>query len=297
MIITDKQIKSLGVSADTKVEWVETCLRHKYEYDLPAKISIKKENGELFYNTMPAVMEPLGIAGVKCVNRYPNRVPALDSTILLYDYQNGKLKSILDGNEITAMRTGSVAVHSAELFARKDFSTVAMVGLGNIMYHVAEIFFERYKEKKMTVRLYKFLNDAERFIEKFSSYKNVKFEVFESYDEMFKDADLIFSAVSYAEKDFCSASVYKKGVTIIPIHTRGFMECDLAFDKIFGDDTAHLHEFKYFNMYKSFAEVAAVMAGKADGRTNDDERILVYNIGLAIHDLFFAKKITEIIEG
>lgn len=159
MIITDEQIKALNISSKQKVEWVDICLRHKKEYDLPPKISIKKENG-VFYNTMPAIMEPLDVAGVKLVNRYVDRVPALDAKILLYKYSTGLMDAILDGNEITAMRTGAVAVHSAMLIARKDFSTVSMIGLGNIMRHTADIFFDIFSDRKLVVKLYNFMGEG-----------------------------------------------------------------------------------------------------------------------------------------
>lgn len=290
--ISDSQIVDLNLSAKEKLEWVEMCLRHKSEYNLPAKISIKKE-GNIFYNTMPTIMEPIDVAGAKCVNRYPGRNPALESTIILYRYSTGLLESLFDGNEITAMRTGAVAVHSACLFANPDFEVVSMIGLGNMMRHTADIFFEKYNDKPMTVKLYNHKDSAVKFAEKYTKYKNINFIFCDTYLDTFKDSDLIFSAVSYAEKDFCKEEIYKKGCTIIPIHTRGFMECDLSFDKIYGDDTAHLHDFKYFDQFKFFAEVADVINKKKEGRTSKDERILVYNIGLAIHDMFYAKQILE----
>lgn len=290
--ISDSQIIDLNLSAEEKLEWVETCLRHKAEYDLPAKISIKK-TGNIFYNTMPTVMEPIDLAGVKCVNRYPGRNPALESTIMLYRYSTGLLESLLDGNEITAMRTGAVAVHSASLFANPEFEVVSMIGLGNIMKHTADIFFEKYKDKTMTIKLYNYKNIATKFAEKYNKYYNLNFIFCDTYHDTFAESDLIFSAVSYAENDFCKASVYKNGCTIIPIHTRGFMDCDLSFDKIYGDDTAHLHDFKYFNQFKFFAEVSDVITNTKEGRVSKDERILVYNIGLAIHDMYYAKRILE----
>lgn len=294
MIITDEQIKALNISSKQKVEWVDICLRHKKEYDLPPKISIKKENG-VFYNTMPAIMEPLDVAGVKLVNRYVDRVPALDAKILLYKYSTGLMDAILDGNEITAMRTGAVAVHSAMLIARKDFSTVSMIGLGNIMRHTADIFFDIFSDRKLVVKLYNFMGEGESFVQRYKDIKNVEFILCDNYVDTFSDSDLIFSAVSYMDGDFCDEKTYKKGCTIIPIHTRGFMGCDLTFDKVFGDDTGHLHEFKYFDKYKSFAEIAEVLSGEKKGRESDDERILVYNIGLAIHDLYYSKRITELL--
>lgn len=240
-------------------------------------------------------MEPLDVAGVKLVNRYVDRVPALDAKILLYKYSTGLMDAILDGNEITAMRTGAVAVHSAMLIARKDFSTVSMIGLGNIMRHTADIFFDIFSDRKLVVKLYNFMGEGERFVERYNDIKNVEFVLCDNYVDTFSGSDLIFSAVSYMDGDFCDEKTYKKGCTIIPIHTRGFMGCDLTFDKVFGDDTGHLHEFKYFDKYKSFAEIAEVLSGEKKGRESDDERILVYNIGLAIHDLYYSKRITELL--
>ena len=43
-----------------------------------------------------------------------------------------------------------------------------------------------------------------------------------------------------------------------------------------------------FNKFKKFAEVSDVVNGLAVGRENDQERILAYNIGIAIHDMNFA---------
>ncbi len=77
----------------------------------------------------------------------------------------------------------------------------------------------------------------------------------------------------------------------MPIHTRGFTNCDLVFDKVYADDTAHVHGFKNFGKFRFFAEVADVVNGKAPGRESETERILAYNIGLSIHDIYLAEKI------
>lgn len=55
--------------------------------------------------------------------------------------------------------------------------------------------------------------------------------------------------------------------------------------------------FKYFDKFKSLATVTDVLNGRRPGREHSRERILVYDYGLAIHDLYFAHKINEHIEG
>jgi ornithine cyclodeaminase len=82
----------------------------------------------------------------------------------------------------------------------------------------------------------------------------------------------------------------------VPIHTRGFQNCDTTFDKVFADDTGHVQGFKYFNQFKHFAEISDVLKGENIGRSSDDERILSYNIGLGLHDVYFASKIIELLD-
>ena len=78
---------------------------------------------------------------------------------------------------------------------------------------------------------------------------------------------------------------------MIPIMTRGFMNCDLFFDKVFTDEIEQIKGFKYFNSFKFVANTSDVLNGIVSGRISDKERILVYNYGLAIQDLYFAEKI------
>ena len=62
-------------------------------------------------------------------------------------------------------------------------------------------------------------------------------------------------------------------------------------DKIFADDKSHVREFKYFDKFKSFNEIEKVLRLEIKGREDNQERILSYNIGIALHDLYFAKMI------
>ena len=110
-IIAHRDIMEMQISPSQCFDWVDYILRNKHSMKLPPKISMKME-GEIFYNTMPSILPKESIAGVKVVSRYPSRMPALDSQILLYNLDTGEQKAVLDGNFITTMRTGAVAVHA-----------------------------------------------------------------------------------------------------------------------------------------------------------------------------------------
>jgi ornithine cyclodeaminase/alanine dehydrogenase len=58
-------------------------------------------------------------------------------------------------------------------------------------------------------------------------------------------------------------------VLVVPVHTRGFTNCDLFFDKIFADDTGHVDHFRNFKQFKYFAEMSDVVNGTAEGRESD----------------------------
>ena len=88
-------------------------------------------------------------------------------------------------------------------------------------------------------------------------------------------------------------TAYRPGCVVIPVHTMGFQNCDTTFDKVFVDDIGHVKHFRYFDQFKSIAEVSAVIRGEAFGRQHKRERILVYNIGIALHDIYFANKMLE----
>ena len=289
-VISFEKIVDLNIDPLLCYEWVEDALKNKKESLLPAKINLKPSDG-VFYNTMPIIMEQW--AGLKEVTRYPGRKPSLDSEILLYDSKTGENLAILDGNWITAMRTGAVAAHSIKLLAVQDFSTLGFIGLGNTARTTLLILLALFPNRKFTIKLKEYKDQHISFAERFKEYNNIDFQYCSSYEEVIELSDVVVSAATYFDGDICSTDCFKEGVLLVPIHTSGFKDCDLCFDRIFVDDTNHVKHFKYFNKWKGFAEVADVVAGEKEGRTNDKERIIAYNIGIALHDIYFAGKIYE----
>ena len=91
-----------------------------------------------------------------------------------------------------------------------------------------------------------------------------------------------------------SDTFFDEGVLVVPVHTRGFTNCDLFFDKVYADDYGHVHHFKNFDKFRYFAEICDVVNENAIGRENDKERILAYNIGVSMHDINYAAHIYEI---
>lgn len=294
LLIENEDIRNLNISPDECVEWTIESMSSKYDSILPPKISIHPQGND-FFNTMPCYI-PGGYFGVKEVSRIAGREPSLSSEMLLYSSKTGKLLALIDCDWITAMRTGAVAAITISRLAKTNVRTFSFLGLGNTARATALCLASIYKGERLQFRLKKYKDQAESFIERFKDYSNISFEIVESDRELIKNADVLISSISDAKGLICEDnSLFKEGILLVPIHTRGFQNCDLFFDKVYGDDKAHVEGFKYFNSFKYFAETSEVIIGKDPGRENDSERILAYNIGLGLHDVFFASRIYEML--
>lgn len=294
-IINFEDIVNLNLPPLDLYHWVEEMLKEKYTAILPPKISMKQAEHS-FCNVMPSVLPGLDAMGVKIVTRYPAREPSLESQIILYRQSDGEPLALMDGTYITALRTGAVAAHSLCTFAKSDYQTIGIMGLGNTARATMHIY-AAMNDKEKEVKLLRYKDQGESFIERFKHHDNLRFTIVDNAQELIADSDVTLSCITYTDELLAPDSIYKAGCTIIPVHTRGFQNCDLFFDKVFADDRGHVEGFQNFAKFKSFGETCDVITGKIPGRVNDEERILVYNIGISIHDIYFASKIYTMVEG
>lgn len=293
-VISFKEIENLKISIDDCLTWAKNVILNKKKYILPPKTSIHFGNNS-FFNTMPSLLSDLNRFGVKEVSRIPEREPALQADILLYDTETGRLLSFMDGSWITTMRTGAVAAITVDTLKNKDCKSFTFIGLGNTARATLLCLQSLYKNEELEINILAYKNQHDDFINRFSEFSNLKFNVFTDVKELIRISQVIISCVTVANDVFAEPEDYKPGVLVVPVHTKGFQNCDLCFDKIYCDDISHISGFKYFNQYKYVAELSDVLTGKDKGRENSSERILAYNIGISVQDIYFASKIYDMI--
>lgn len=288
--ITFEDIFSMKITAKTCVDWAQYVILHKNEFSLPPKTSIKFGDN-CFFNTMPSLLSNLNVFGVKEVTRITDRIPALKADILLYNSTNGELLSLMDGTWITTMRTGAVAANAIKLLKKSDTKEFSFIGLGNTARATLLCYDAMNSHKDLSVNVLSYKDQHRSFIDRFKNFKNIHFRVFDDIEKLAETSDVFVSCVTAADSVFVDEKCFKRGCLVVPVHTRGFQNCDLAFDKIFCDDIPHISNFKYFNQYRYVAEMTDVLSGKSQGRTSDEERILAYNIGISVQDIYFAWQI------
>ncbi len=281
-------------------DWIDYALYNKDSFVMPVKSRINQADGD-YYAIMPCMNPRENVAMVKMIGRHALREgehrSSMMSDMLLYEADTGILKALLDGEYITTLRTGAAAAHAAIMYGKENFSTIGLIGLGNIMTVCVSVLLDKITDRKLVIKLYKHHSQEERLAARFQDHDNVTFVFCDTYEETIKGSEIILSAVTRATQDFCDDSCYDEGCTVIPIMTLGFQNCDLFFDKVFADEVEQIKEFKYFNQFKSVCNTTDVMHGLKKGRENDRERILVYYYGLAIHDLHFATKILAVADN
>lgn len=303
-IISEQLIRSLGISPRECVAWIYESFSMKHDAQLPAKISVHPADYD-FFTSMPCLL-PKSLAGgkseiryfgIKEVHRIEGAVPSLGSDMLLYNALNGELLALVDCDWITTMRTGAVAAVAAKALRKSDAHTYGFVGLGNTARATLLCVLESEPEKHFDVKLLRYKNQAEQFIGRFSNYGNVSFDVLDDINELARTSDVFFSCITSANGLLVQdAGIFPSGTTVIPIHMRGLQNCDTTFDRVFGDDTDHVKNFKYFSQFKDYNELGEVLAGRDVGRRSEAQRIIDYNYGLALHDVVYGSKIFEMVK-
>ena len=296
LIVRHGDIASLQVSPAQCVRWVEESFCMKYDAQLPPKISLHPQEDD-FFNTMPCLLpQRLGRFAVKEVHRIRGAQPALGSDLLLYDSRNGRLLALMDADWITAMRTGAVTALAVRTLKKSGVQVYSFVGLGNTARAAAQCLVAD-AEGPVQFRLLRYKDQAEAFACQWEGHDRVSCTIVDTMEELVAGADVLISCVTSAAGLLCpDDSLFRQGVLVVPVHTRGFQNCDLFFDKVFGDDMGHIQGFRYFRQFRQFAELSQVLLGHRPGRESDSERILSYNIGLGLHDALFASKIYDLLQ-
>lgn len=295
-IITSEEIEKLNISPVQSVEWVRTAFGIKASCQLPPKISLHPRGND-FFNTMPCMLpEEYHTFGCKVVSRVKGNHPALKSEMMMFDTKTGDMTALVNSDWITARRTGAVTTLAINTLRTSSAHVYSFIGLGTMAYATLDCFFATNTDRQLEIRLKRYKDQAEKAIARYKYIHNATFVICDTIDQLVEGADVVVSCITDADGLLVDdTKKFKPGVLVVPVHTRGFQNCDTVFDKVFADDEGHVKGFKYFNEFKQFGELGQVLSGEITGRKSDSERILSYNIGLGLFDVFFAHKIESLI--
>lgn len=252
-------------------------------------------------NAMPTYIETIEMAGIKWVGGFSNNpsrgLPYIKGIIVLMDPENGEFVSVMDGTDITNMRTGATAALVAKYTAISNPSKVVLIGAGmqnrwtlrflSILYGDINIYVSDIKSEA-----------AAAFKEQMSLELKQKINVAETNKEAVEGADLIITATQ-ADEPLIKDDWLKSGSTAISLGSGQEFEerFVLKADKVLVDDwgqCSHRGELKKiveggrFTEEQIYAHIGDVVVGKLPGRLGNEERILTQLVGLGAHDIAIA---------
>jgi ornithine cyclodeaminase/alanine dehydrogenase-like protein (mu-crystallin family) len=98
----------------------------------PVRSRVELPNGDLLL--MPGVRDGAAGATVKLVTVTPGNagrgLPTIHALVVWLDAETGRPLALIDGETLTAMRTGAASGVATRLLARADASTLAIIGAG-----------------------------------------------------------------------------------------------------------------------------------------------------------------------
>jgi len=83
---------------------------------------------------MPVYLPSTARIGLKVVNVYPenpgNGLPMIDALVMVMDARTGRPQAVIDGEHLTALRTGAASGLATDLLARRNASSAFIFGAG-----------------------------------------------------------------------------------------------------------------------------------------------------------------------
>ena len=105
------------------------------EFFMPPRPVVENDNKMLMY--MPCYTN--SAIGTKILSIFPENaklgLPSIDGVILMNDHTTGAPIAVLDGQAVTAWRTGAVGGVGIRHFSRKDAHTYGVIGAGTQAFH------------------------------------------------------------------------------------------------------------------------------------------------------------------
>ena len=251
---------------------------------VPPRIAASTERG--FLAAMPGYAA--GVLETKLVSVFPgNRdLPSHQATIAVFDDQNGRPLALLDGTEITAVRTGASSAVSTRVLAPENARVLSVLGAG--------VQGRSHIEAALRVRDFDEIRVASRNAEHAGSLaEEVGGVAFDSFEEAVRGADVV-CACTDAGEPVLSADWLSPGTHVTSVGasregpeldratvTAGVLvvESRVAFEPY----PAGAHELQGLDP-GSAVELGEVLAGTREGRTSPEQITVYKSMGHAVED-------------
>jgi ornithine cyclodeaminase/alanine dehydrogenase-like protein (mu-crystallin family) len=310
VVTLDKnQIKSLITMSEAIVE-MKTAFAQlsNNEAIVPERLStdVPGKNATSLVMSAYSMNNPYYIVKVVSVNfsNPPKGLPLIHSSVQVFDASNGRAVANLDGESVTAIRTGAASGLATDMLAKEDAKVGAVFGTGV----QARSQVEAITTVKNLERIFVF-SRARESAELFCNFisENYDIEANVGENDQLKKADVICTATP-SEKPLFDHRDLGQGVHINAVgsfkpHMREIDTTTVINSKVIVDkresckreagDLIIPAEGGEWSFNMVYGELGEIVLGELPGRDTNDEITLLKSVGNAIQDLALANLIME----
>lgn len=279
------------------------------DFYMPPRPVVEHENKTLMY--MPCYTKD--IIGTKILSIFPENsrlgLPSIDGVVLLNDHETGAPVAVMDGQCVTAYRTGAVGGVGIRHLSRKDCHTVGIVGAGAQGFHLAlyacaareihTVYVYNHSDRDLTEYLAK--------LEKTIDNPDTKVVQCKTVEELVRNSEIICTATPSEEPVLPNDRELLEGKCIIAIgsYTPQMREIpDVIWDLV---------DHVYIELPYACEESGDLSQPIAEGRLTEDRTVLMdqflasdvseeeitkkttyfKSVGMGLFDVCIAKKLLE----
>jgi ornithine cyclodeaminase len=258
-----------------------------------------------FVAAMPAYLPTAGGLAVKLVSLFPGnaqgRLPTHQAVVIVFDPGSGEALALMDGTSITTLRTAAGSALSAELLAREDANTLAILGTG--------VQARAHAEALVRVRPIRHIRVAGRNRERAASLASalqdsldIDVRPVDTFAEACTEADVVCAA-THSPDPVVHRDALKPGVHVTSV---GFNTAGREVDSATVVDSVVVVESRAAVLAPPpagcndlstpiqegligpdhvHAEIGELLLGTATGRTSPDQITLYKSVGIAAQDV------------
>ena len=305
-LLTEQQVQSLLPMGDLIAAMEAALARFSAgEVLQPVRSVLTVGPTKAYFGLMPAYVPNPGSLGAKLVTVFADnpskQLPSHLATILLLDPETGALQAIMDGRYITEARTAAVSAVSARFLARRDASTLAIIGSGVQARSHLEAFAEVRQLTDVRVWSPKVLS-RERFVSDVSGHVSVSVRATNTAEDAVRGADLIVLVTSsltpVIKDEWVGAGAHVVSVGACRPDQREMDPALVARARLYVDSRAGaLVESGdvvmglaggLFEPSHIRGELGEVVLGRIEGRKSDSDVTIFKSLGMAVEDVVAA---------
>jgi ornithine cyclodeaminase/alanine dehydrogenase-like protein (mu-crystallin family) len=278
--------------------------------DVPLRTIMQLPGGRNFFGVMPGYLDdPRGL-GAKILTVYPdNTKRGLAShvgLVVLFDTETGMPLAVMDAAEITAIRTAAASAVATRALARKDASSLAILGTGEqAATHLEAI--ARIRSLR-TIRVWgRSADKAQRLAEEAGAKLSLSIEIARTAEEAVKGIEIVCTVTGSHEPvlngAWLSPGTHVNLVGSSRLTSREVDDALVARSRFFVDSRtsarAEAGELKHaidaglVTESHVLGEIGEVLNGGAAGRTSDQDITVYKSLGIAVQDLAAAHVIYD----